>query len=418
MPVELILFDLDDTLLRTSDLDGFRGREFLNRQSQAYVQRLTAQFGMLPNRIVYTEAQLLALQQQYEGVRLGVFTRSPRHYAETLLNLAYHNVEWATLVGFEDVTHTKPSGEGVLLAMRVAGVVLPQNVWLVGDGKSDVQAAYDAGCWCVLDQTTWPHARRSDDWKALERMPDAIIRSPDDLQSVLESPTEFLPVAERLQMLNGAAAGGVAFRFEKAGYFNPLVQGGRPAQIHSLGRHFSRDAQRRVVWHAVTNDIHRMKDLLTVPDYWIQAMRKFIRSVVVGRYPMIALGVGALVITVVPAKPGRVQRLEAMLAQLAASHEELAITGGNIEFLPGVLEYLPGALSHHGNGGLNREQRFVNVRDHVRALPDSGFSGKHVVVIDDVVTSGASLIYAELCLRAAGASGVTLLALTKNVGNG
>lgn len=147
-------------------------------------------------------------------------------------------------------------------------------------------------------------------------------------------------------------------------------------------------------------------------------MRKFIRSVVIGRNPMIAFGVGALVITVVPAKPGRVQRLEAMLAQLAASHADLAITAGNIEFVPSVLGYLPGALSHHGNGGLNREQRFVNVRDHLRANSDSGFSGKHVVVIDDVVTSGASLIYAEVCLRAAGASGVTLLALTKNVGNG
>ncbi|EPF65935.1 HAD hydrolase-like protein [Pseudomonas syringae] len=417
MPVDLILFDLDDTLLRTGDLEGFRGREFLNRQSLAYVQRLRAQFGTLPNRIVYSEARLLALQVRYERVQLGVFTRSPRHYAETLLTIAYPNVEWATIVGFEDVTHTKPSGEGVSLAMQVAGIGSSQNVWLIGDGKSDVQAAYDAGCWCVLDQTTWPNPRRGDDWKALERMPDAIIQTPDDLQSVLERPAEYLPVAERLQMLNGPAAQDVGLRFEKANYFNPLVQGGRPTQIHSLGRHFSRDAQRRVVWHGVTNDIHRMKDLLTVPDYWIQAMRKFIRSVVVSRNLLFAFGVGELVITVVPAKPGRVRRLEAMLAQLAASHEESPVTGVNLEFIPDILEYRAGALSHHGNGGLNRDQRFVNVRDHLRAIPDSGFARKHVVVIDDVVTSGASLIYAETALRAAGASGVTLLALTKNVGN-
>lgn len=418
MPVELILFDLDDTLLRTSDLEGFRGRECLNRQPPEYVQRLTAQFGMVPGRVIYTEAQLQALQRRHGGARLGVFTRSPRHYAETLLYLAYPNIAWATLVAFECVTHTKPSGEGVLLAMSVAGVALPQNVWLVGDGKSDVQAAYDAGCWCVLDQTTWPSTRRSDDWKALERMPDAIIQSPESLQGVLENPSEFLPVAERLQAVNAAAAGNVAFRFEKAGYFNPLAQGGRPTQVHSLGRHFSRDAQRRVIWHAVTNDIHRMKESLTVPDYWIRAMRKFIRSVVISRNPMVAFGMVTLVITVVPAKPGRVQRLEAMLAQLAASHVELAITAGNVEFAANVLQYLPGALSHHGNGGLNREQRFVNARDYLRAIPDSGFSGKHVIVIDDVVTSGASLIYAEMCLLASGASGVTLLGLTKNVGNG
>jgi len=417
MPVELILFDLDDTLLRTGDLEGFRGREFLNGQSPEYVQRLTAQFGMLPGRIIYPEAQLRALQQRYGGARLGVFTRSPRHYAETLLGLAYPNIEWVTLVAFESVTHTKPSGEGVLLAMNVAGVASPQNVWLVGDGRSDVLAAYDAGCRCVLDQTTWPNPRRGDDWEALKRMPDAIIHSPADLPAVFDCPMDFLPVAERLQELDGWAANNVPFRFEKCGYFNALVERGRPIQIHALGRHFSRDARLRAAWHPVTNDIHLMKDLLVVPDYWIQAMRRFVRNVVVSNFPMIAFGVGALVVTVVPAKPGRVGRLEAMLAQLAASHEETAISNGTIEFLPGILQYAPGALSHHGNGGLNREQRFINVRDNLMALPESGFAGKHVVVIDDVVTTGASLIYAEIRLREAGASGVTLLALTKNIGN-
>ncbi|MBK3505931.1 HAD hydrolase-like protein [Pseudomonas sp. MF6747] len=417
MPVELILFDLDDTLLRTGDLEPYRGREFLNRQSPEYVQRLSAQFRMLPGRAIYSEQHLLALQQRFPGACLGVFTRSPRHYAETLLALAYPNTHWTTLVAHECVTRTKPSGEGVLLAMRVAGVAASQNVWLIGDGKSDIQAAYDAGCWCVLDQSTWPNPRRKDDWYALERFPDAIIHSADELMEVLVRPFDYLLVAERLQALNGQLDGERAHRFGKTGHFNALLKDGQATQIYSLGRHFSKDAQQRVIWHAVTNDIHHMKNVMAVPDYWIEAVRSFIRSIILKNIPLLACGIGTLVITVVPAKPGRVQRLEAMVAQIANSHAAVSMGIENIEFNPNLLMYLPGAQSHHGNG-LNRVERFENVRDFLRASPASGVAGKHVVVIDDVVTSGASLIYSDIYLRAAGAASVTLLALTKNVGNG
>ena len=149
----------------------------------------------------------------------------------------------------------------------------------------------------------------------------------------------------------------------------------------------------------------------------IEAIRSFIQSVILSNIPLLAWGMETLVISVVPAKSGRVQRLEAMVAQIASSHAAISMGIENIEFNPSLLMYLPGAQSHHGNG-LNRNERFENVRDFLRANPASDVAGKHVVVIDDVVTSGASLIYSDIYLRAAGAASVTLLALTKNVGNG
>ncbi|MFG4405858.1 HAD hydrolase-like protein, partial [Pseudomonas aeruginosa] len=385
------------------------------QQPADYVHQLTAAFNADPFRVVYTQAQLLAIRRRFPEMRLGLFTRSPRTYALTLLSLAYPNVAWETVVAFEDVNRTKPHGDGIHLAMRVSGVNSVSNVWLVGDGVVDIRAAYDAGCNCVLDMTTWPARHRPEDWRALERVPDAVIEDADDLEEVLDHSINHLPAAERLQAVNGGE-GLPGLRFEKTGYFNPLVEGNRPTYIHSLGRHFSGEAPRRVAWHAVTNDIHRMKDLLVVPDYWIQAMRAFIRGMVINRNPAGALAMSSVVITVVPAKPDRVQRLEAMLLQLAQSHADAPIGRGAIAFIPRIMEYLPGALSHHSNGGLNRNQRFANVRDHLRVVADSGYARRHVVVIDDVVTSGASLIYADKYLREAGASDVTLLALTKNVG--
>jgi len=45
MAIELCLFDLDNTLLRTSDLEDFRGRENLGNTSAVYTRRLLAAFG-------------------------------------------------------------------------------------------------------------------------------------------------------------------------------------------------------------------------------------------------------------------------------------------------------------------------------------------------------------------------------------
>jgi len=411
MPVELVLFDLDDTLLRTDDLADFRGAQFLHEQSHEYVSRLAAKYRQRMDRICYSPERLNLLRQRFPDASFGVFTRSPGHYATILLELAYPDFDWDTLIAFEDVKRTKPSGEGVWAAMSKVGVKDPECVWMVGDGKVDIQAAYDAGCWCVLDRSTWPRRMRDIDWWALERMPDAVITSPSELVNVLSDPDNYLPAAEQLQAINGAARPVGALRVDKMNFFDALEHG-RYVPIHFLGRHFSKDAHRRVDWHNVTHDIHGMKDSLTVPVYWISAIRSFLGQLV-SRTPGNVFGMGSLVVTVVPAKPGRLQRLEAMLEQLADSHKESPIGRGSFEFLPGLMRYSPGVLSQHAGDGLNRKQRFENVRDHLQVIPNSGYARKHVVVIDDVATTGASLLYSEKYLKAAGASQVTCLALTK-----
>ena len=412
MAVELLLFDLDDTLLRTADLEqGFRGTQYAGRQAQDYVDRLRAAYNTRENRIVYPRRFLNSLRERYPDVQLGVFTKAPKHYAQTLLSIAYPGFEWDVLVAYEDVRYTKPNGEGILLAMDEAGVDDPWAVWMVGDTKGDIQAAYDAGCWAVLDRATWPNSRRREDWWALERMPDASIAQPSELLPVLDAPQDYLPIAERLQVSDCAAIAHPAARFEK---WNAFDLDGRVYPIHYLGRHFSREAQRRVNWHQVTHDIHAMKDLLVVPDYWIAAIRAFLKRLV-GQHPGLAFG-GSLVVTVIPAKPTRIRRLEAMLEQLAESHRAGAIAGiARISFVPDLLRYREGVQSQHGGDGLNKQQRMENVRDHLEVVDGAGYRGVHVVVIDDVATTGASLVYANKYLTEAGASAVTCLSLTKAI---
>lgn len=415
MAVQLLIFDLDDTLIRTGDLEQrFRGQQFLGRQSQQYVDDLRAAYRQDPGRVVYSAFAIIILRARYPGVRIGVFTRSPRHYAETLLDLAYPGLAWDFLLAFEDTPQPKPSGEGIRRAMVRFNIPDPSTVWMVGDSPVDIRAAYDSGCQVILDTTTWPRTpapRRRDDWKALERMPDAIISSAADLQTTLDSHMSYLPVAERLQQSACAPIPNrhPFARIEKFGAFDHERE---KHDIHYLGRHFSTQAQHRANWHQVTNDIHAMKNALVVPNYWVAAIGAFLQNLL-RRNPHLTFG-SSLVVTVVPAKPGRTRRLEAMLTQLSTVHAQRALVNAGVSFTPDLMRYREGVLSHHGEG-LSKEQRIENVRNHLEVIAGSGYENKHVVVIDDVATTGASLIYARKYLMAAGARQVTCLSLTKAI---
>lgn len=65
--------------------------------------------------------------------------------------------------------------------------------------------------------------------------------------------------------------------------------------------------------------------------------------------------------------------------------------------------------------GLSREQRQRNVRGAFAVHPAQAahLQGQHVVLLDDVMTTGASLYEAARCLRQAGAGQITALALAR-----
>ncbi len=66
--------------------------------------------------------------------------------------------------------------------------------------------------------------------------------------------------------------------------------------------------------------------------------------------------------------------------------------------------------------GLSREERLTNARRIYALSRDADcVSGRRVLVVDDVVTTGATATAVSELLRSAGASGVRLLALARNV---
>ncbi|MHB1530147.1 MAG: ComF family protein [Acidiferrobacteraceae bacterium] len=80
-----------------------------------------------------------------------------------------------------------------------------------------------------------------------------------------------------------------------------------------------------------------------------------------------------------------------------------------------MLAYKEGVKSNHGEH-LGANERFKNVRNHLFvAQPKTIVANAIYIVIDDVVTTGASLIYAAQYLKDSGASDVRRLAFAKNV---
>lgn len=408
--IKLCLFDLDDTLIRTADIK--EDREACKNNKSPTVIAGVKKHLTSTDRILYTEDELLELRAQFPDLKFGIFTRSPRSYVETVIEWAYPNFDWDVIITYEDVRRTKPHGEGIIKAMDHFSFELLDEVVLVGDTDVDVRSAYNAGCYAVIDKQGWPYKYEYYHWNALKLIPDAIVCGAYQLAAFLRNPLRKLPELERT--LDGHTATAYQPRFEKINHFIPAAAGGdRTAYpIHTCGRSFANydSLAERKKWHKLSTSIANNKDSTSFPQEWIDAIRTFITATYDDLFET-----PDIIVSVVPHRPGRQPRLEMLLQQLQASINSAPIPDRNVTISIDLLEYAQGVKSNHGDH-LNSNERFINVRDHLRVKnPHTISSDASYLIIDDVTTTGASLIYAGEYLKIAGAKGTRLLSISKNI---
>ncbi|WP_146217876.1 HAD hydrolase-like protein [Achromobacter xylosoxidans] len=403
---------MDDTLLHTTDLKEVREKGVHNA-SEEYINELRKALGAPEDRLQYREQDLLELKEEFPDTKFGVFTRAPRSYASFVLHSAYPNFQWNILIAYEDVRPTKPYGDGIVQAMDHYGFEYLNRTVLIGDNDSDISSAYNCGCIAVLDKGLWPYPWKYEHWGAVGRIPDAVISTPARVKDFLRDYERFLPELERA--LSGKPRISNP-RFDAIGHFLPKQLAGEAKNrftIYISGRSFSnyRSISERKKWHKLTKSIEDNKESEVFPDEWVETVREFIASTFLAHFsPEIR-------VSVVPHRPGRKPRLENFLAQIQQSLAADPLPGHNVTFHPGLFAYREGVKSQH-NDLLNHSERFTNVRDHLYVQEPNRVS-KNVayLVIDDVTTTGASLIYASKYLEEAGSSNITCLAMAKNIGN-
>ncbi len=406
---DVCLFDLDQTLICSNDMTEVR-ESGKNRTDTEYVKLVQKAYGKAPERHIYSEKLLQDIRVKFPKIKIGVFTRSPRSYAQTVLQLAYPEFVWDVIIAYEDVKKTKPFGDGIDKAMFGFGLKYINRVVLIGDGDADIRSAYHAGSVVVLDKSSWENKLVRDNWKSLEHMPDAVIDSPSEIMAVLENYECFLPDLER--RLSGQKG---PSRFDRVNKFIPKEIGGgtTPYAIYACGRSFSNydSLKWRRKWHNLSENIQQHKESDSFPDEWVETVRSFISA---HYHPKFYTA--NLLVTVVPHRPGRKPRLEAFLRQLAASYGDAPLgPKSTISFCEDLLAFKESVKSNHGEF-LGRLDRFINIRDNLYVNHPKAMTGRNsILVIDDVSTTGSSLIFAKKHLDDAGGPNVTCLSLAMNI---
>ena len=404
-PYTICVFDLDNTLLET---DLFELEREKSKDNSLNINDLIHKLNTYSYRVFFSEEFLLELRRCNPDIKFVVFTRSTKLYAHTILSYIYSKFDWDLIVTREMVTSTKPSIEGLHLIMKTFNETDPRRLLMIGDSDIDVLVAYYNNSISLF--TDWfVNKRKTEHWKAINLLPDGILTEPNMLFDILKSGIKLLDLESRMD--NSKEIGG---RFGVVSHFFPIgfepTYKNKPFNISVSGRYFSSVFSNKKLYHTVTRSILDNKESKQFPKEWIESLSNFVLDKVINpdtdTYK-------PTIVTVIPHRPNREPRLEFMLEQLSNFiKNEVGIH--SIIFSQDLLKFKSGVLSQH-NDRLDQYHRFENIKEHLYVNKPELVKDSNIIVIDDVVTTGASLMYASIYLKNAGANGISLFALAQTI---
>lgn len=407
--IRLCLFELDGLLLDTTDLAEWRSDYYLEQAddipgftvSDSDVGKLLAQFDRRPARHYYTLQHLISIRRHCPGTTFGIVSRAPRHYTRALLEHAYPKFRWDQIVAQEDLNAPTDLASGIAVAMRRSGIDTPAQVAYIANTGAHLHAALDVGCWAALERSAFPAFLENEHYRTLELGWDGVLKNHFDVTRFINHPWRHTPELDNVSALGEESD---KPRRLKVYYRDPhSVNTATHLPVVALGRYFVSNLKNRAVWHSLTTEMLEFKRTALFPRTWMMVLKTAIKRIA-------ELHNRGLIVTVMPAKPGNLPRLELLLAALAA---DLGSDQG-CEFCTDVLVFAAGATSSHLEK-LSKTQRLQLARQYLGVAKPERVRSRDVVVIDDIVTSGASLVTARARLVEAGATRVICVALAKAI---
>lgn len=363
MPLRAVIFDLDDTLLDSSAL-------LADRDARAWRRVFERLDEVKPFVVAEEEPDVVELPglAADRGLKVGLLTHSPREYAVELLRA--HNISVEAMVTGSDGYPPKPDPAG-LEAVLAELEVEPEDALYVGDSVGDFGAAAAAGAmaagvaWTQATPVAWRHG-----W------PDVALARPHRL----------------LQLLDGD--GGLACWAEAitAGQ-SPRVHWGSLMRLgngmYGLGRYFPM-GDRRYPAHELSHLVLRAKEDQSAAAEVAQIFGCVAEKATVGTLP-------ELILSVPPEADGydRFALSRAALAEVWGARDGT----GLLTMSYGVEDYKQ----------TPRQERAGRNVDRFACSP---LSGEHVVLIDDVLTSGGQSEACREAITASGGGPLTVLVLS------
>lgn len=396
MSVNIVLFDFDNTIANTESIKEIRELGQYHLLDEARLSTIS----------VYTPVHNLLDQLIKKKVRLGIVTNSSRKYLEKLLKHLVLSDKFDVVVTYTDVNSSgkKPSPNGIRMALQKLNAQPSEKVLFVGDEYTDVMAAYRAGVTPIMP--TWASRGTVSIAPAMELSSEMLVR-------YIDNPDEYQLFAEKCAKHKTA-------KFDRENvYFLPLDASANAVTVRGqmtsfcLGRYFSQ----KTAVTATLHDKHQLSTIIAmkgqetvfnIPDYWSDIFVHIIKN---GAEFMFGSGGVFDVVTVIPSKKDKDPRLERLLSQIA---EKMGLDEYAITFISDVFRFVDDAKSQKT---LGRDERSQEAKRSLQLNEDRKecINGKRILVIDDVITTGATLSQAFDLLRECKVEKAVGLVLAKTV---
>ncbi|MFN6540599.1 MAG: HAD family hydrolase [Nostoc sp. EkiNYC01] len=132
--IQLILFDLDDTLVPTKDLENLR-----HSKDKHNLKDVIPSYSITPYPGI--ENALMVLMQLF---KLGIVTSAPLWYTSQMLQIYFSKVRFDPVITYDHVEFLKPHPEPIYQALSCADI-RNENAIFVGNDQVDYLASKSAG---------------------------------------------------------------------------------------------------------------------------------------------------------------------------------------------------------------------------------------------------------------------------------
>ena len=393
-PVRAVIFDLDDTLIYTFKLKSFRE----NRD----VHGLKANIG---DSYVFGPVRKIISHIKEEGISLGLVTNSPRWYVDALLK--HHELDvFDAVVTYDDVggSGIKPSPAGINLVISKLEVVDLKSVIYIGDQDIDVEACYSAGVKPIVP--SWATRR------PVDQVPAVVLNS-KSLISNFNNIDELSLIADRVALNKDISFPMSQMNFlplDGEGKVVPLKK--EDIKIISLGRYFSQSSSLTAKIHedhALSKEIFKKETSknYVFPEYYVDLFVKVVDGL--PSYVFDSRDEFFDIVTVIPSKKDKNPRLENLLKRVCRKSKSKS------SFIYDIFEFDRGSASLKTLGGKSSRSNELRNNFHLKEKYKSGLYGKTILVLDDIITTGATFDAAFQLLKRANISLCMGVCLAKTV---